>query len=371
MVLREARVSRKPQRAGEWERADRAAARLPTPWQSAMRDRVVWPNQSAGTVWWSASRVQAVADALARWHDWCAARGLDAMPTGTTLDAYATWLVSQEGGRVSTRSASDYLARIFDGIGSIVAPGFSSAACAYVVRDWRERADAEGTPTKTGAQLVTASALYDLGFDHMDRARRCRTRSTRAACEFRNGVLLAVAIALPKRARALSVLENGRTLTVLDASRLRVRIPARHLKLPEAEKSGPAFEAVFTNSGLASAVLEYLRDFRPIFDGGALLFPSCSAPGQGLSENRLGQIVGDLTEARFGVRIPIHRLRDNVATECAESLPGGARLAAPLLGHTSVATTDRHYVRAEGLKAAEAFGACLEARRSAPEDLLV
>ena len=371
IVLREARVTRKHPRAGEWDRAERAVSRLPDNWQSAMRHRIRWPASNAGTVSWSASRVAAVAHALARWHVYCDAHGLDVLPTGTTLEAYARWLVAPEGGGVSTRSVSDYLGRIVDGVAMVVAPGFSSTACAFVVRDWRERADKEGAPTKCGAQLVSASAIYKLGFACMDQARALRTRSTRAATLFRNGLLLATAVALPRRARALSVLEHGRTLWALDAQRVHVRIPARHLKLPEAEKAGPPFEAVLHNPGLASAVLTYVRDFRLIFDNGDMLFPSTRAPGDGLSESRLGQIVGDLTKAHLGVRVSIHRLRDNAATECGESVPGGARLAAPLIGNRDRATTDRHYDRSDGLNAAKAFDARLEARRSAPEDLLV
>ena len=371
IVLREARVTRKPPRAGEWDRAARAVSRLPDPWHAAMRCHVRWTGSDEGTVSWSASRVTAVADALARWHAHCDVHGLDVLPTGTTLEAYARWLHAPEGGGLSRRSVSDYLGRIVDGVAMVVAPGLSATACAFVVRDWRERADKEGAPTKCGVQLVSASAIYELGFDCMDQARALRTRSTRAATLFRNGLLLATAVALPRRARALSVLEYGRTLWAPDAQRVHVRIPARHLKLPEAEKAGPPFEAVLHNPGLASAVIAYIQSFRPIFDDGALLFPSTRAPGEGLSESRLGQLVGDLTEAHLGVRVSIHRVRDNAATECGESVPGGARPAAPLLGNRDRATTDRHYDRSDGLNAAKAFDARLEARRSAPEDLLL
>ena len=69
---------------------------------------------------------------------------------------------------------------------------------------------------------------------------------------------------------------------------------------------------------------------------------------QGLSEHQLGRLAGDLTLNAFDVRVPIHRFRDNVATEISETLPNGGRLGPAALGHCNRATTQRHYAHAEG-----------------------
>src|SRR5690606_12423066 len=122
---------------------------------------------------------------------------------------------------------------------------------------WRERAALTGATAKTGAQLVGASRLYNLGFDLIEAARARPVRGLHAAKDFRNGLIFAIGTALPQRARALSALDFGSTLMLLDATTLHVRIPACMLKLREADKDGPAFDVVFRNDRLAAVLAEH------------------------------------------------------------------------------------------------------------------
>ena len=92
------------------------------------------------------------------------------------------------------------------------------------------------------------------------------------------------------------------------------------------------------------------------------------SPGTAISEGQIGRLAGNMTERAFGVRISIHRVRDNVATEAAEHIQGGSRAAATLLRHQDVATTAR-YDHSEGVHAAEAFGAYVMGERSKGVDL--
>ena len=124
----------------------------------------------------------------------------------------------------------------------------------------------------------------------------------RAALDFRNGVLLMIAIALPQRARALSVLEFERTLTLLDEVAIHIHIPGRFIEQREGEKEHHPYDKVIRNAGLSSALSEYASIYRPIFDAGALLFPSFHAPMQGVSERQLGRLAGDLTHEAFDMR---------------------------------------------------------------------
>ncbi len=73
---------------------------------------------------------------------------------------------------------------------------------------------------------------------------------------------------------------------------------------------------------------------------------------------------------RLGVRISIHRFRDNVATEASEAMPDGGRLAPSLLGHRDAATAARHYDHSEGMAAAQGFARVLAGRRTRRTDLL-
>ncbi|SHF20496.1 hypothetical protein SAMN05444279_12129 [Ruegeria intermedia] len=372
-ILRSHRVAPKPPRKTVWARAEEALRHLPAPWRQPIADHLALSRQGKrvkGRTLWSAAYAQSVVSALKTWAGYCAATGADLTPTGAALDAFGHHLIAWAGQerQVTTRSVADYMQRILSGM-ALVQPDFASAACDFVAEDWRERAKASAPSTKTGAQLVGASAIYDLGFRHIDEARARPMRGLHAARQFRNGLILALGTALPQRARALSCLAFDSTLLLLDAETLGVRIPASMLKLPEDRKRGAPFERSFRNAPLAAALLDYRRSFRPIFDDGLALFPSVLSRHTAISEKQIGRLTGDMTEAAFGVRIPIHRLRDNVATEASETLNGGGRAATALLGHKSQATTARHYDHSEGIHSAQEFGDLLASHRDSTVEL--
>lgn len=372
-ILREHRVSPKPPRKTAWARAEEALRHLPARWRQPIADHLALSLQGKrvkGRTLWSAAYAQSVISALKTWAGYCASNGLDLTPTGAALDAFGHHLIAGAGHerQVTTRSVADYMQRILSGM-ALFQPGFASAACDFVVEDWRNRAKSEGPSTKTGAQLVGASAIYDLGCRHIDEARTRPMRGLHAAREFRNGLILALGTALPQRARALSCLAFDSTLLLLDAETLGVRIPASMLKLPEDRKQGAPFECSFRNAPLAAALQDYRQSFRPIFDDGLALFPSVLSRNTAISEKQIGRLTGNVTEAAFGVRIPIHRLRDNVATEASETLEGGGRAATALLGHKSQATVARHYDHSEGIRSAQEFGDLLASHREGTVDL--
>jgi hypothetical protein len=243
-----------------------------------------------------------------------------------------------------------------------------SSARDFVCRYWREKSRAGGTPTKTGNQLVGAVTIYDLGFRQIEEARSKSMRGIRAATTFRNGLILVLGTALPQRARALSALDAGKTLWFEQPDRLHVRIPARILKRWEDQKSGDPFDIVFHNARLVATLEEYYRVYRPLFDDDTCLFPSFYAAAQSISEKQIGQLSADITEKELGVRIPIHRLRDNVGTDSAEHLEGGRLATKALLDHADIGTGD-HYDHSNATKAATKFGDYIDSCRSAPTDL--
>lgn len=376
VVLREARVAPKPLRLTEWTSAERSISHLPGEWRETMTEHLsLSRGESKATrrsaERWSASHFMAVSAALSRWSVFCDVRGMSALPTGTGFEMFARALHERDKEPVSAASAADYLARIYTGFATVILPGFASTSCEFVVRDWRERGDLEGSPTKTANQLVSATAIYGLGFDLMDRARERKTRGMRAALDFRNGILLATAVALPQRARALSVMDFDRTLFLLDRSSIRFHIPGAFIKQPEGRKEGRPYDMVIRNAALSRALREYAAEYRPLFDDGQMLFPSFHAPMQSISEKRLGRLAGDLTERAFGVRVSIHRFRDNVATEISETMPSGAYIASGVLGHRDAATTERHYDHSEGFRVATEFGDYVDGMRSSPVELAI
>ena len=132
---------------------------------------------------WSNAHLRAVAYALLRWIDWCDNSGFNVTPSGVAFFAYARDL-SEEG--VSSRSVGDYLGRILSGYASACDPAFRSMACDHVIARLNAQGKAEGRPTKTGEQLVGASAIFDLGEKIIDGARASGPRDLFVARDYRN-----------------------------------------------------------------------------------------------------------------------------------------------------------------------------------------
>lgn len=335
-------------------------ARLPEGWRAGLEERMSCGSGNRKRKW-SNAHLRAVAYALRRWIDWCDNSGFNVTPSGVAFFAYARDL-SEEG--VSSRSVGDYLGRILSGYASACDPGFRSMACDHVIARLNAQGKAEGRPTKTGEQLVGASAIFDLGEKIIDGARASGPRNLFVARDYRNGLLLLVAAAVPQRARALSHFEIGRTIRLLERPYVQVSLPGTALKLREHEKDNARYDRVLGNPVLWDAVDEYKRVFRPLFDNGSALFPSLLEVGGKVSGQRLGCLAGNLTQKHLGIRVSIHRIRDNVATEASEELSGGGYIAPVLLDNRDPATTMASYDHAEGLRAARDHAEFVTSRRS-------
>jgi len=335
-------------------------ARLPNEWQAGLIARMSSAPQNR-KLKWSADHLNSVTYALLRWLAWCEVSGHEIRPTGISFHAYAC-LLSEEG--VSTRSARDYLKRILSGYSTACDPDFASVACKHVISRLNARGKVEGRPTKTGEQLVGASTIFDLGMDIIENARTLGPRDLFAARDYRNGLLLALAAAVPQRAKALSHLEIGRTIMLLERPCIHVRLPGSALKLREYKKDLSGYDRTLQNPELWDAIDEYNRLFRPLFDDGSAMFPSILEIGARVSAKRLGCLVGNLTQKHFGVRISVHRIRDNVATEASEELLGGGYLAPVLLDNRNPATTMASYDHSQGVRAARDHVEFVASRRS-------
>lgn len=370
-------VKKKAAAQDRWTSARRALKVLPEAWRSPLGEIIERSaglgsssaRRADGTIW-SSDHAASVCRAMSRWIAHRRSIGADDLrPMGVSLDAWGWWLVDESRGEdaITVRAASDYLGRVMVGM-AIVAPEAATMACAFVVKDWRERGRAEGATTKTGDQLVGAAAIHDLGLEEIARAIASPRRTVQTAVRYRDGLLLVLGTILPQRARALSCLRFGSTFRI-HPDAIVIDIPARHLKLPEAEKlTAEPYRRRLEGPGFLRIVDRYQREFRPLIDDGDALFPSLKAPGEALSSKRLGIISGDLTERGLKVRIPLHRIRDNVATDATELLGGGALAAASLLDHKDPMTTARHYDRGDGQKAMRSLSELLDRRRTpAPE----
>lgn len=359
IVLRQRRCTSKAPKKSKDDAARMMIGQLPTAWQPGLIDRLS-SEPGRPKAKWSADYTLAVAQAMVRWIRWCENLGQVVRPAGVSFNAYACDL-SDDG--VSSRSAADYLGRIQSGYGT-VEPGFYSQACDHVIFRLRARGKNEGRPTKTGDQLVGASTIFDLGMEIIEDARRRGPRGLHVARDYRNGLLLSTAAAVPQRARALSHFDFGRSVILLEFPYIRIRLPGKALKLREHMKDHVEYDKVFKIPDLWAAIEEFQRLYRPLFDNGTALFPSIHDIGTAISSAQLGCLVGNLTERHLKVRISIQRVRDNVATEASEELRGGGYLAPALLNHRNAATTMASYDHAQGMAAAREHAEFVTLRRS-------
>ncbi|MBY6200529.1 hypothetical protein KUV65_04085 [Maritalea mobilis] len=366
-VLRHSRCGPKVAAKSMDAQARSAIASLPEEWQ---RNLIVKLSSEPGRLSekWSANHVQSVAFSLARWHRASVISGRDIRPTGTAFHAYAMDL-KDDG--VADRSVADYLSRIVSGFRVAADPDFHSTGCEYVIARHHALGKVAGRSTKTGEQIVGASRIFDLGIDLMDTARVKGPRGLHVARDFRNGLLLSFAAVLPQRARALSHLAMGTTVFLLEKPHVHVVLPGRVLKMREAKKRFAGYDKVLINPVLWSALDDYQRSFRPLFDDGPALFPSMVDMGAAITSAQLGRLVGNLTFKHLGVRVSIHRVRDNAATEASEEIQSGGYLAPALIGNKSAATTMDSYDHAQGMRAAREHGARIAGLRSSPTTLRV
>ena len=369
-VLLEFRVSDKAPAVTKWETVEGAIPSLPKEWHQPMfacfKTNNEWTPGRPKQAVWSPDYFLSVVRALARWSQWCGIEGNSLTPTGQALDAYTGHLVDSG---VTPSTVSDYLDRLISAFALVLQPGFSSQACLFVRDEWKERAKISTPRTKSGSQLVSAKAIYEFGFDLIEAARQMAVRNLSAAILFRNGLLHTIGIALPERARALSHLEFDTTVCLLEYPLVRVSLPGSALKGRQTAKYRSGYTKVFENPRLWEVLSEYRSSFRPIFDGGNCLFPSKNAVGQRLASGRIGKIVGNATEKRFGVRVTIHRFRDNVATDASEELENGAMIGACVLGHKSQETMARHYDHSTGSRATKDLAEFVGSKQNGDEEL--
>ncbi len=362
MVLRDARVREKPARKSDWDVVRARAETLPDEWRARVVATLPREGDAARpSISWSPAYAEAVISALRQWIKHHEHEAVLPLLSGTDLHAFGEAL--DLAGK-SHRTIRDYITRVYAGYRTWIEPGVTSFAAEIVIEEWTTRASCAPYVMKSAAQIVSATRLYELGFSLVQEARSAPMAGGEAAKEFRNGLLIAVAAALPQRARALSALVFDDSLYLEGDSVIRIRLERKHLKMPEAQKQGPPLILSFRNSRLWAVLEEYRRDYRPVFDRGDGLFASMKQKNAVISEKSLGKLVGDLTKRHLGVRVSVHRMRDNVATEANEHMPNGKHLAPRILGNRSEAIVTQHYDRSDGHVAAREFGQLVDAMKT-------
>jgi integrase len=198
-------------------------------------------------------------------------------------------------------------------------------------------------------RVISATDLFDLGLDLMARVSSASTALEQALI-YRDGLMISILSTRPLRLKNLLGLELGRTF-VWRGDTWWIDIPGEETKTHEAIEMPLPDE-------LTTAVEAYLKDRRPFLCrrqgrwtapiGNALWV---SQDGSPLGDRSAYQQIVVRTQAAFGHSVNPHLFRDCVATSIAIDDPAHVRIAARLLGHRSLVSTERYYNQAHSIDA--------------------
>ena len=198
--------------------------------------------------------------------------------------------------------------------------------------------------------VITSLQLLDLGMQLMGEPRPEPGTSIRLgdAVQYRDGLMIALLAFMPMRRKNVTSLATDRHL-VRDGDTWFVIIDGNETK------TGSAIE--FEVPDLLRPYLDdYLSRIRPRLLG-KLSCPNMwvSAKGRALSYSAVGPIVSRHSEARLGLHIAPHDVRDAAATLWAIAAPAQIGVARDLCTHADLRPLDKHYNRARGLEASRVY----------------
>jgi integrase/recombinase XerD len=231
-------------------------------------------------------------------------------------------------------------------------------------RDWRwlhkivRRLRRSAQPKrKKAALIVPAKHLWDYGLELMEAADADTRGSDLArAAQYRDGLIIALLAARPIRRRNLASIEIGQHLVR--------RGDGYWICFPDT-KTGAVYERRLPLA-LVPYVEGYLTRYRPVLvqyarprkrrlfhEAGDRLW--ISNVGSAMSEGAIYGRVTKLTAVRFGHKINLHLFRDVVATSIAVEQSAHVQITPSLLGHATLATSEKHYNHARSLEATRQY----------------
>lgn len=241
-------------------------------------------------------------------------------------------------------------------VAQIMDPGFDAAFLGRSAAILR----AGAAPVRSKAHVRPSNELVDLGFRLMERAHD--PLSVAHAVIYRDGLLIAYLALHPVRRRNLAAFYLGRNL-------IRLSNGYRLVFAPSETKTGEAYEAPLAEV-LVEPMNHYLQVWRPLLAGRTGRWTSevgqavwVSVDGSPMTQEGLSGRIERHTAEAFGKAMSPHRFRDAAATTLVIADPARVRAAAPLLGHRSLATTEKHYIQAKGLQAQRSFLEVIEEAR--------
>jgi integrase/recombinase XerD len=219
------------------------------------------------------------------------------------------------------------------------------------LRNVQNRLKARAKPARDKTpKLRSAQELFDLGIELMETVddASCRYSLDAPVAQYRDGLIIALLASRPIRLKNLASITIGQHLIKVDdiywlrfvASEVKNRKPI-DTPLP---------------GTLTPFIDLYLLKWRP-----SLLGPHTSdrmwvsTHGNAMPAKSHYWRIIKRTKAAFGVEISPHLFRDCAATSVATEDPGHVQITASILGHTTLATSQKYYNQAHMLEAGRAI----------------
>ncbi|RAU20192.1 hypothetical protein CU669_19600 [Paramagnetospirillum kuznetsovii] len=199
-------------------------------------------------------------------------------------------------------------------------------------------------------RLKSVQELFNLGIGMMNKADSIaaeRAPST-APILFRDGFAISLLALRPLRIANFSSIIIGQHLLEED--------DGWHLKFTAHETKGKRPIEVPVPFSLEGALHRYLSVYRPVLLGAAKDMGHLWISGHhqvALTESGMQQAIVRRTRFAFGRSVNPHLFRDCAATSLALLDPEYIWLAAILLGHSNMTTTETHYIQAHTREAAD------------------
>jgi integrase len=335
-----------------WPAPDRAA------WEAAMLQGDVLEPGGEGAHWSLHSR-RKIAAGYGRWLTWLDTRELLGLERGPAT-------------RITPDRVRDYVAdiRLLNAPYTVLARVqelYQAIHAMVPAEDWRWLCRIENNVRHTAvsvrnkrSRIVSAETLAAFGLDLMTRADLPSHQTPlKRASQFRDGLMIALLAARPLRRRNFMDIEIGRHL-VQNGDSYWLRFDG-----PET-KTGEPIEAPVPQT-LAPFLERYLSEYQPFLlqrHGRWKTRSPRAAPDRALWVSARATAMTEmtaygnicrLTKARFGHPVNPHLFRDSAATSVAIEDPEHVHIVRSLLGHSTMESSERHYIHAQTLQASRRY----------------
>lgn len=334
------------------------------------RDRLLWEEarlpgdlfgNSSPAGDWSEARCKIMEDAYGRYLAWLERRG--------TLDSS-----SRPGERVTPDLVSDYVSHLRERLAPVsvvmvlealhgMIRIFEPASNWSWLRQVAARLKGSARPVRDKRQrCVPQGDLANYGLDLMIAAEDTPRPPTRKAILYRDGLMIALLASRPIRMRNLLQIQIGTNLLCRD-HRFWLNFEA------DETKTGRPIEEPCPEA-LTPFIDGYLTYHRKVLLGNAdeqhespITALWISRYGTPLSEGAIRDQIKKRTKAAFDHSVNPHLFRDCAATSIAIEDPEHVRIAAVILGHSKLSTTEKYYIQACSLEAARMYQSSIERLR--------